>query len=76
MRAAKNALGWDNAFATNHIGPFVLVNESRETGVYYDEKGPQCLAPRSYATRSSRFASSPRRALLEAFKHSECRRPH
>jgi NAD(P)-dependent dehydrogenase (short-subunit alcohol dehydrogenase family) len=21
MRAAKNALGWDNAFATNHIGP-------------------------------------------------------
>jgi NAD(P)-dependent dehydrogenase (short-subunit alcohol dehydrogenase family) len=24
MRAAKNALGWDNAFATNHIGPFVL----------------------------------------------------
>jgi NAD(P)-dependent dehydrogenase (short-subunit alcohol dehydrogenase family) len=24
MRASKNALGWDNAFATNHIGPFVL----------------------------------------------------
>ena len=24
MRATKNALGWDNAFATNHIGPFVL----------------------------------------------------
>jgi NAD(P)-dependent dehydrogenase (short-subunit alcohol dehydrogenase family) len=24
MRAAKNAGGWDNAFATNHIGPFVL----------------------------------------------------
>jgi NAD(P)-dependent dehydrogenase (short-subunit alcohol dehydrogenase family) len=23
-RATKNALGWDNAFATNHIGPFVL----------------------------------------------------
>jgi NAD(P)-dependent dehydrogenase (short-subunit alcohol dehydrogenase family) len=24
MRATKNARGWDNAFATNHIGPFVL----------------------------------------------------
>src|SRR5271155_1086109 len=24
MRATKNALGWDNAFATNHIGPFLL----------------------------------------------------
>ena len=24
MRAAKSALGWDNAFVTNHIGPFVL----------------------------------------------------
>jgi NAD(P)-dependent dehydrogenase (short-subunit alcohol dehydrogenase family) len=24
MRATRNALGWDNAFATNHIGPFVL----------------------------------------------------
>jgi NAD(P)-dependent dehydrogenase (short-subunit alcohol dehydrogenase family) len=24
MRATKNALGWDNAFATNHVGPFVL----------------------------------------------------
>jgi NAD(P)-dependent dehydrogenase (short-subunit alcohol dehydrogenase family) len=24
MRATKNALGWDNAFATNHIGLFVL----------------------------------------------------
>jgi hypothetical protein len=25
-----------------------LVNESGETGVYYDEKGhPQCLVPRS-----------------------------
>ena len=24
MRAAKNELDWDNAFATNHIGPFVL----------------------------------------------------
>jgi NAD(P)-dependent dehydrogenase (short-subunit alcohol dehydrogenase family) len=24
MRATKNALGWDNAFATNHIGPFVF----------------------------------------------------
>jgi NAD(P)-dependent dehydrogenase (short-subunit alcohol dehydrogenase family) len=24
MRATKNALGWDSAFATNHIGPFVL----------------------------------------------------
>jgi NAD(P)-dependent dehydrogenase (short-subunit alcohol dehydrogenase family) len=24
MSATKNALGWDNAFATNHIGPFVL----------------------------------------------------
>jgi NAD(P)-dependent dehydrogenase (short-subunit alcohol dehydrogenase family) len=24
MRATKNALGWDNAFATNHIGPLVL----------------------------------------------------
>jgi NAD(P)-dependent dehydrogenase (short-subunit alcohol dehydrogenase family) len=24
MRATKNALGWDNAFATNHLGPFVL----------------------------------------------------
>jgi NAD(P)-dependent dehydrogenase (short-subunit alcohol dehydrogenase family) len=24
MRATKNALGWDKAFATNHIGPFVL----------------------------------------------------
>jgi len=24
MRATKNALGWDNAFATNHIGPFML----------------------------------------------------
>jgi len=24
MRATKNPLGWDNAFATNHIGPFVL----------------------------------------------------
>lgn len=24
MRATTNALGWDNAFATNHIGPFVL----------------------------------------------------
>jgi NAD(P)-dependent dehydrogenase (short-subunit alcohol dehydrogenase family) len=24
MRATKNAPGWDNAFATNHIGPFVL----------------------------------------------------
>src|ERR1700761_5052295 len=24
MRATKNALGWDMAFATNHIGPFVL----------------------------------------------------
>src|SRR4029077_15134681 len=24
MRATKNALGWDNAYATNHIGPFVL----------------------------------------------------
>ena len=24
MRAMKNALGWDYAFATNHIGPFVL----------------------------------------------------
>jgi NAD(P)-dependent dehydrogenase (short-subunit alcohol dehydrogenase family) len=24
MRSTKNALGWDNAFATNHIGPFVL----------------------------------------------------
>ena len=24
MRATKNALGWDHAFATNHIGPFVL----------------------------------------------------
>jgi NAD(P)-dependent dehydrogenase (short-subunit alcohol dehydrogenase family) len=23
-RAMKNARGWDNAFATNHIGPFVL----------------------------------------------------
>ncbi len=23
-RAMKNTLGWDNAFATNHIGPFVL----------------------------------------------------
>lgn len=23
-RETKNALGWDNAFATNHIGPFVL----------------------------------------------------
>src|ERR1700722_18508755 len=26
MRATKNALGWDNAFATNHIGPFVLTD--------------------------------------------------
>jgi NAD(P)-dependent dehydrogenase (short-subunit alcohol dehydrogenase family) len=24
MRATKNALGWDNAYVTNHIGPFVL----------------------------------------------------
>jgi NAD(P)-dependent dehydrogenase (short-subunit alcohol dehydrogenase family) len=24
MRTTKNAMGWDNAFATNHIGPFVL----------------------------------------------------
>jgi len=24
MRAAKNGLGWDDAYATNHIGPFVL----------------------------------------------------
>jgi NAD(P)-dependent dehydrogenase (short-subunit alcohol dehydrogenase family) len=24
MSATKNALGWDNAFATNHIGPFEL----------------------------------------------------
>jgi NAD(P)-dependent dehydrogenase (short-subunit alcohol dehydrogenase family) len=24
MRASKNALGWDIAFTTNHIGPFVL----------------------------------------------------
>ena len=24
MRATKNGLGWDNAYATNHIGPFVL----------------------------------------------------
>ena len=24
MSATKNRLGWDNAFATNHIGPFVL----------------------------------------------------
>jgi NAD(P)-dependent dehydrogenase (short-subunit alcohol dehydrogenase family) len=24
MRATKNALGWDMAFATNHLGPFVL----------------------------------------------------
>jgi NAD(P)-dependent dehydrogenase (short-subunit alcohol dehydrogenase family) len=24
MRATKNALGWDTAFATNHVGPFVL----------------------------------------------------
>ena len=24
MRATQNVLGWDNAFATNHIGPFVL----------------------------------------------------
>lgn len=24
MRASKNALGWDNAYATNHIGPFML----------------------------------------------------
>ena len=24
MRATKNALGWDTAYATNHIGPFVL----------------------------------------------------
>jgi len=24
LSATKNALGWDNAFATNHIGPFVL----------------------------------------------------
>ncbi len=24
MTATKNALGWDNAFATNHVGPFVL----------------------------------------------------
>jgi NAD(P)-dependent dehydrogenase (short-subunit alcohol dehydrogenase family) len=24
MRATKNALGWDQAFATNHMGPFVL----------------------------------------------------
>jgi NAD(P)-dependent dehydrogenase (short-subunit alcohol dehydrogenase family) len=24
MSATKNAQGWDNAFATNHIGPFVL----------------------------------------------------
>lgn len=24
MRATKNELDWDNAFATNHIGPFVL----------------------------------------------------
>jgi NAD(P)-dependent dehydrogenase (short-subunit alcohol dehydrogenase family) len=24
MRATKNALGWDNAYTTNHIGPFML----------------------------------------------------
>jgi NAD(P)-dependent dehydrogenase (short-subunit alcohol dehydrogenase family) len=24
LHATKNTLGWDNAFATNHIGPFVL----------------------------------------------------
>lgn len=24
MRATKNALGWDTAFAVNHVGPFVL----------------------------------------------------
>lgn len=24
LRAAKNALGWDLAYATNHVGPFVL----------------------------------------------------
>jgi NAD(P)-dependent dehydrogenase (short-subunit alcohol dehydrogenase family) len=24
MRATKNALGWDMAFATNHLGPFTL----------------------------------------------------
>ena len=24
MRPTKNALGWDTAFATNHLGPFVL----------------------------------------------------
>ena len=24
MRATKNAQGWDTAFATNHLGPFVL----------------------------------------------------
>jgi len=24
LRATKNALGWDNAYATNHVGPFVL----------------------------------------------------
>jgi NAD(P)-dependent dehydrogenase (short-subunit alcohol dehydrogenase family) len=24
IRVTKNALGWDNAFATNHVGPFVL----------------------------------------------------
>jgi len=27
VRAAKNALGWDKAFVTNHIGPFVLTEE-------------------------------------------------
>jgi NAD(P)-dependent dehydrogenase (short-subunit alcohol dehydrogenase family) len=31
MRATKNALGWDNAFATNHIGPFVLTEASLTT---------------------------------------------
>jgi len=24
LRPTKNALGWDNAYATNHVGPFVL----------------------------------------------------
>jgi NAD(P)-dependent dehydrogenase (short-subunit alcohol dehydrogenase family) len=83
LRATKNALGWDNAFATNHIGPFVLtealishlpddanvvfvvlaphikywstpkraarvvtkavLNESGETGIYYDEGGRPML---------------------------------
>jgi hypothetical protein len=50
---------WSNPKRAARMVTKILINESCQTGLYYDEAAVRCSAPRSSATRSSRIASSP-----------------